>query len=115
MRRVARAFAIGLGVGLSITAVRVVVRARRGLPTTWAAGGDGAPGGANSRVDGRAGGRAANGHAAGPNGQAAGGQPGSLGPAFTELLDRLRAALADGAQAMRDTEAELRSTVFGGR
>lgn len=111
MRRVARAFTIGLGVGLSITAVRVVVRARRGLPTTWVAGGDGAPGGMNSRANGRA----ANGHPAGPNGQAAGGQPGSRGPAFTELLDRVRAALADGAQAMRDTEAELRSTVFGAR
>lgn len=100
MRRVFTAFAIGLGVGLSITAVRVVVRARKGLPTTWNRDGVAA---------------STNGHA--PNGQVTNGQvvPAYKAPAFSEILERLRAALADGAQAMRDTEAELRSTVFGSK
>jgi hypothetical protein len=82
VKPVVAAFAIGLGIGLAITAVRVVVRARRGLPTTWSpdsSDGDGV--------------------------MAAAGSIGSL-------IDRVRSALADGAQAMRDTEAELRAQVF---
>jgi hypothetical protein len=82
VKPVVAAFAIGLGVGLAITAVRVVVRARRGLPTTWSpdpSGSDGAMAAAES---------------------------------MASLIDRVRSALADGAQAMRDTEAELRAKVF---
>lgn len=105
MRRVFTAFALGLGVGLSITAVRVVVRARKGLPTTWNR--DGAPASTNGHAPD---GQATNGH--GDNGHVVSAYK---APAFSEILERLRAALADGAQAMRDTEAELRSTVFGSK
>lgn len=39
MKRILMAFGIGLGVGLASTAVRVVVRARQGLPTAGPGGG----------------------------------------------------------------------------
>ncbi|MGH2717492.1 MAG: hypothetical protein ACRDJU_02790 [Actinomycetota bacterium] len=105
MRRVITAFTIGLGMGLSITAVRVVVRARKGLPTTWNTDRPAIGNGATQP----------NGVAVG-NGQLATRHSQAYrGPSFSELLERLRVALADGAQAMHDTEAELRSSVFGGK
>lgn len=90
MRRVLIAFTIGLGLGLSVSCVRVVLRARKGLPTT--------------RNPEEAG--------AGP---APGAQPAFRAPPVAELLERLKAALLGTSKPLRDAEAEPRSAASGGK
>ncbi|HWD07471.1 MAG TPA: hypothetical protein VHA57_00105 [Actinomycetota bacterium] len=86
MRRVLIAFTIGLGLGLSVSCVRVVLRARKGLPTTR------------------------NPEEAGP-----GAQPAFRAPPVAELLERLKAALLGTSKPLRDAEAEPRSAASGGK
>ncbi|HEU5003517.1 MAG TPA: hypothetical protein VFW71_12175 [Actinomycetota bacterium] len=50
MKRILAAFSVGLAVGLGSTAVRVVLRARKGLPTAGPGGGLDVSG-ANNAID----------------------------------------------------------------
>lgn len=85
MKPVVVAFGLGLSVGLGITVVRVVRRARAGLPTAW---GVETP----ERAQGQ----------------------GGPGDPLASLGERIVSAFEQGAKAMRETEAELRSKVLDG-
>ena len=90
MKCVLVAFTIGLGLGLSVSCVRVVLRALKGLPTTR-----------NPEEPGSS--------------IAPGAQPAFRAPPAGELLERLKAALLGTSKPLRDPEAELRSTASGGK
>jgi hypothetical protein len=97
VRRLAIAFGIGLGVGLLITTLRVVLRARKGLPTVLGPSA-GHPG--------------ANGSGPGTDGDGLAGLIAQPVDTFMALAERVRAAVTEGAAAMKETESELRSKVL---